>query len=162
MVKQPSPPGERRAGLPWYHDPSTRPQLPPHHDVGRWYRDLAEERWVAAQETSREYGRREGMDLPTPPPAAAPGPHRGHGPRGYARLDERIREEVLDALTFQHVLDATHVEVAVREGEVTLEGTVGSRRQKRAAEDLAEGVRGVRIVHNRLRVGPNAVAGGAS
>jgi DNA replicative helicase MCM subunit Mcm2 (Cdc46/Mcm family) len=44
------------------------------------------------------------------------------------------------------------IEVAVTGGEVTLTGTVESRRMKRHAEDLAESVRGVRDVHNQLRV----------
>jgi osmotically-inducible protein OsmY len=37
----------------------------------------------------------------------------------------------------------------VEKGEVTLEGTVETRRQKRLAEALADTVRGV---HNRLRL----------
>ena len=40
----------------------------------------------------------------------------------------------------------------VKEGEVTLEGAVDDRRMKRKAEDIAEGVMGVKQVHNQLRV----------
>lgn len=81
------------------------------------------------------------------------GPYAGRGPKGYQRSDERIREEVADRLTDDDRIDAGGIEVAVTNGEVTLTGTVESRRMKRHAEDLAESVRGVRDVHNQLRVG---------
>jgi len=42
--------------------------------------------------------------------------------------------------------------VQVSEGLVTLTGTVNSRTDKRRAEDIAEDVRGVKNVENRLRV----------
>jgi hypothetical protein len=40
----------------------------------------------------------------------------------------------------------------VREGEVTLSGTVSDRQMKRAAEDVAEAVFGVEHVQNNIRV----------
>jgi osmotically-inducible protein OsmY len=43
------------------------------------------------------------------------------------------------------------MDVRVESGEVTLEGTVDDRWEKRLAEDVAEAVPGVRDVHNRLR-----------
>ena len=49
-------------------------------------------------------------------------------------------------------LDATDIEITVKGGEVTLEGTVSDRRSKRVAEEIVEGVRGVRDVHNRLTI----------
>lgn len=84
------------------------------------------------------------------------GPYAGRGPKGYQRSDERIREEVNDRLTDDDRIDATGIEVAVANGEVTLTGTVEGRRMKRHAEDIAESVRGVRDVHNQLRVGEAA------
>jgi hypothetical protein len=80
------------------------------------------------------------------------GPHAGRGPRNYRRSDERIRDEACNALTRHGHVDATGIRVEVREGEILLEGTVGSRREKRLAEDAVEAVSGVRDVHNRLRV----------
>ena len=80
------------------------------------------------------------------------GPHRGRGPQGYRRSSERIEEDVNDRLTEHGHLDASDVRVSVEEGEVTLEGTVESRRAKRLADDIAGSVRGVRDVHNRLRI----------
>ena len=49
-------------------------------------------------------------------------------------------------------LDASEIEILVTSGEVTLQGTVQDRYDKRLAEDLAEQVSGVREVNNQLRV----------
>jgi BON domain-containing protein len=77
----------------------------------------------------------------------------GHTPmRGWQRTDERIREDVCGYLSAHPGIDTTDMEVSVANGEVTLEGTVDERFEKRMAEDLTEAVPGVRDVHNRLRV----------
>lgn len=81
-----------------------------------------------------------------------PPSYRGRGPKNYQRSDERIREDVNDRLTAHPHLDATEIEVSVSGGEVTLEGTVLSRDDRRIAEDVADSVTGVRDVHNRLRI----------
>ena len=78
------------------------------------------------------------------------GPHAGRGPEGYSRSSDRITEDVNEALTDHGGVDASKIRVSVEDGEVTLEGTVSSRREKRMAEDAAEDARGVRDVHNRL------------
>jgi osmotically-inducible protein OsmY len=80
------------------------------------------------------------------------GKYRGRGPKGYRRSDERIKEDVSDRLAEHAYLDASDIEVAVKDGEVILSGTVTHRRDKRAAEDLAEDVSGVKNVQNNLRV----------
>jgi hypothetical protein len=77
---------------------------------------------------------------------------RGRGPKNYRRSDERIKEDVNDRLSDDYYLDASDVEVAVENSDVTLTGTVNSRSDKRRAEDLAESVSGVSNVENRLRV----------
>ncbi|HEY4588689.1 MAG TPA: BON domain-containing protein, partial [Thermoanaerobaculia bacterium] len=80
------------------------------------------------------------------------GPYSGRGPQGYQRSNERIQEDVCETLTRHGEVDASNLQVRVENGEVTLEGTVGSRREKRMAEDILEDLPGVREVHNRLRV----------
>lgn len=85
--------------------------------------------------------------------------HRGRGPKGYQRSDERIREDVNDRLTDDPHIDASEIEVAVSNREVTLTGTVNSRFEKRHAEDLAESISGVTHVQNNLRVQQQADAG---
>jgi osmotically-inducible protein OsmY len=81
-----------------------------------------------------------------------PGPFSGRGPQGWQRSNERIREDICERLTQYGQLDASNVEVAVDNGEVTLSGTVNDRRGKRRAEDIVESVPGVRDVHNQIRV----------
>lgn len=77
--------------------------------------------------------------------------HRGRGPSDYTRSDERIREDVNDALTNDWRLDASSIRVTVKDGEVTLEGSVSARNDKRRAEHIADDVTGVRHVQNNLR-----------
>ncbi len=80
------------------------------------------------------------------------GQHRGKGPKGYRRSDERIREEVNDRLADDPHVDAREIEVTVQNGDITLTGTIDDRYAKRRAEDIVESVSGVRNVENRLRV----------
>lgn len=77
--------------------------------------------------------------------------HRGLGPQGYKRSDERISEEVHERLTDDAWLDASRIEVAVVASEVTLTGTVDSRDAKHRAEHIVEAVAGVTHVQNNLR-----------
>ena len=95
------------------------------------------------------------------------GQHRGRGPKGYTRSDDRVREDVCDRLTEDPFLDASEIEIEVSTCEVTLSGTVDSREAKRRAEDIAERVSGVNHVQNNLRVqqrswGSSAGAGATS
>lgn len=80
------------------------------------------------------------------------GEHKGKGPRGYQRSDERIKEDVCDRLSDDGYLDATDIDVKVEGNEVILTGTVNNREQKRRAEDLVESISGVRNVENRIKV----------
>jgi osmotically-inducible protein OsmY len=78
--------------------------------------------------------------------------HRGRGPKDYTRSDERIKEDANDRLTEDPRVDASHITVAVSNGELTLNGTVTSRDAKRRAEDCVEDISGVKHVQNNLRV----------
>jgi hypothetical protein len=88
------------------------------------------------------------------------GPYRGSGPEGYRRSDERVHEEVCERLSANGRLDAGRMRVRVDDGEVTLEGQVRDRRSKRLAEAIADTVRGVVDVHNRLTIGGGREGGG--
>jgi osmotically-inducible protein OsmY len=78
--------------------------------------------------------------------------YRGHGPAGYTRSDERIHEDANDCLTEDWGVDARGISITVSNGDVTLEGTVPSKMQKRRAEDLVDDLSGVKNVQNNLRV----------
>jgi hypothetical protein len=105
-----------------------------------------------------------GMRSPIPPYRRRPsytagmgayaprGSYAGRGPRGWQRSDERMLEDVNERLTDHPDIDATDIEVQVKNGEVTLTGFVESREVKRMAEDVAESVSGVRDIHNQLRI----------
>jgi len=82
----------------------------------------------------------------------ARGGHRGRGPKNYVRSDDRIRDDVNERLTDYDYLDASDIEVQVNNSEVVLSGTVETRYEKRAAEDIADRVSGVKNVENRLRI----------
>jgi BON domain len=80
------------------------------------------------------------------------GGHRGKGPQNWQRSDERIREAVNEVLADHDHIDATHIEVTVLDGEVTLSGAVEDRTMKRLAEDCVEQVSGVKEVQNLIRI----------
>lgn len=85
-------------------------------------------------------------------PERRSGLHAGKGPKGYRRSDERIREEASEALSAHDEIDASEIEIEVKEGMVTLSGAVESRQIKRLAEDTVEAISGVQDVRNDLRV----------
>lgn len=80
------------------------------------------------------------------------GPHSGKGPKGYRRSDDRILEDINEALTRHPEIDASNINVEVQNAVVTLSGTIESRQIKRLAEDCAEVVAGVDDVNNELRI----------
>ncbi len=82
---------------------------------------------------------------------AARGPFYGRAPQGYARSDQRIREDLCDQLCLGHI-DPSEISVDVTRGVVTLEGFVSDRRDKYYVEELADATLGVLDVDNRLRI----------
>lgn len=73
--------------------------------------------------------------------------------------DGRIATEIERRLSQDPHVNATAVELDVRNGTVTLGGRVPSDEVKRRAEAIAGSVHGVRRVHNRLLVGAGAGSG---
>jgi osmotically-inducible protein OsmY len=74
------------------------------------------------------------------------------GPGGATRPDDRIREDIRGHLIGDPRLDAADIEVKVEDGEVTLSGAVVDQPQRQRAQELAQGVSGVRNVRNALRI----------
>ncbi len=79
------------------------------------------------------------------------GRHVGKGPKNYMRSDDRIKEDVCEAICQHGDIDASNVEVEVEDGTVTLSGTVEERRMKHLIEDAIEEVSGVKDVANQIR-----------
>jgi hypothetical protein len=77
----------------------------------------------------------------------------GRGPKNWLRSDTRIHDEVCELLARDPHIDATNIDVVVKNGEVTLDGTVPNRQTKRLAEEALDDVLGVNDVHNRLKIG---------
>jgi osmotically-inducible protein OsmY len=80
------------------------------------------------------------------------GSHRGKGPKGYKRADDWIRDDICERLTDHGLIDASFVDVEVKDGRVSLTGEVFDRRMKYMTEDVVEEVTGVKEIHNKLRV----------
>ncbi len=163
------PPGSRMGRTPDY--PEYGDDLPWARQWG--YVDRPYERGVMPEERPwrDEYGRGEpwrggerswpvsrygpmgyGAQAPREDTSRARGPYTGRGPKGYQRSDERIREDICERLAEDGDLDAIEIEVRVVNREVTLQGSVGSRTDKRLAEDIIDSVSGVSEVHNQLRI----------
>ncbi len=78
------------------------------------------------------------------------GVHYGKGPKGFRRSDERIKEDVCQALFDSYDVDASNIEVEVKDACVYLKGEVDDRMTKRMAEDTVENLKGVKDVQNML------------
>ena len=96
---------------------------------------------------------REGAERGQDTHRQARGGHRGRGPKA-ARQDSSIADEVYFRLTEDDFVDAGEILVNVENGVVTLTGEVPERRMKHRAEDLVAEIRGVRELHNHIRVDP--------
>ncbi len=76
----------------------------------------------------------------------------GLGPRGYKRSDDRVFEEVCEALKSDPTVNASQITVKVDDRIVTLEGTARNRMEKRIAEMIALEISGVLDVRNEIRL----------
>ena len=119
--------------------------------------------WPSARDEA-DIGRRQDSLGPASglrrPGSGGEGLHRGRGPRGYTRSEERIREDVNEILTRDGWVDASEIEVLVQGGEVTLSGRVSHGGERRRAEDLVHAVSGVKHVQNNIRIGNASAAAG--
>ena len=75
-------------------------------------------------------------------------------PGGRQRTDEEIARDAVEALEFKFLVPADKLKVTVRDGRVTLEGTVRWGFQRRAAERAVQELRGVRGISDLIRVAP--------
>lgn len=79
---------------------------------------------------------------------------RGRGPKGYRRSDERLHEIICERLTDDPRVDASEIEVSVKDGEVSLAGTVIDRYTKWRTEEIVAQCAPEAEIQNRLKVSP--------
>jgi BON domain len=77
--------------------------------------------------------------------------HRGKGPKGYERSDDRLKEMISERLSDDPNIDASEITIAVSGGVVKLTGTIDSRAEKYQVEELIERCGGVKDIDNQLR-----------
>ena len=126
--------------------PNDRDQPYANHPMPGEHTDDSRSRPVARKQAEEEHA------WSDPTSWYGEGGYHGLGPKGYVRTDGRIRDYVCDDLMDDPWIDASAVEVAVQDGEVTLTGTVDSDDARRLAEDVAAHAGGVKRVRNALRV----------
>jgi hypothetical protein len=120
-------------------------RLPQQESYGQDYRErFAEQRYGRDPEFG--YGFDQGEWIPPT------GTHRGRGPKGYVRSDERLREMICERLTDDPRIDASDVSIEVRDKVVKLSGAVPDRRTKYEIEDVVERCGGVKDIENQIRV----------
>ncbi len=73
-------------------------------------------------------------------------------PRNYRRSDHLIQEDVCESLYRSSLVDASEIEVKVKNGIVHLFGFVETREQKKLAEECAENLAGVDDIYNELHI----------
>jgi len=98
----------------------------------------------SSQRSTRSGSGREGY--------SAYGSHRGKGPKGYTRSDDRLKEVICEKLSDDPMIDASEISVEVTSQVVKLTGTVDDRATKYEVEELIERCGGVKDIDNQLRV----------
>jgi osmotically-inducible protein OsmY len=68
------------------------------------------------------------------------------------RTDEDIRDDILAEIDWEPQIESTEVGVTVKNGAVTLTGTVGSYSEKLAAERAVKRVKGVHAIAEEMKV----------
>ena len=86
------------------------------------------------------------------PASPRPNDHRGRGPQGYRRSDQRILDDVHERLTDDPYVDARGLKLSIEQGVVCIEGEVAQRWIKHHVEHVAARCAGVCDVDNRVRV----------
>ncbi len=74
----------------------------------------------------------------------------GVGPKDYDP-DKRLWREICYALTFDPQIDASDIEVDVKNGVVTLSGLVQNRKIKKMVQKCVENFNQVKDIHNLLK-----------
>ena len=77
---------------------------------------------------------------------------KGLGPKNFKHSDENIKEDVCHILYKNHDIDASEIEVNVKDGIVFLSGTVNVRSAKMKAEMILDDVFGLEDIQNNIKL----------
>lgn len=75
-----------------------------------------------------------------------------HVTRRATPADERVREDIYQALDSRSDIDAPHISLHVVDGIVTIEGNVADAMLRHRIEQCVDSVDGVKDIHNRLHL----------
>ena len=105
-------------------------------------------------ENTEALGERAGWYGRTPARNSAPGGQRPKrtGPKNYQRSDERLKEQIIEKLMDNSSVDIGNLECDVKDGTVTLSGTVDTRSDRYEIENVVDDVWGVKDITNNIRV----------
>lgn len=103
-------------------------------------------------------GARESQYVPIKTHGREDGPATGIAAGGDRPSDEEMRQDLLTRLRENGDIDHTRIQVDVRNGEITLRGSVVNLLVSQMAESVANEVPGVADVHNELatQAGPES------
>ena len=125
----------------------------PNDDYSLWKRDM--ERQGQGRGNRPFVDRELEKDADKAARAHVRGVHYGKGPKGFRRSDERIKEDVCQALFDSYDVDASNIEVEVKDACVYLKGEVDDRMTKRMAEDTVENLKGLKMFRTCLLLSVN-------
>jgi osmotically-inducible protein OsmY len=102
--------------------------------------------------STKDFEREQRFQSPAREAVDAHGRYEPRDPSTPERPDVQLEREVRQALERSPELDAKRIELSVDGGVVTLRGSVPDADAKRLAEDLVNGLGGVRRVENIIAV----------
>lgn len=76
----------------------------------------------------------------------------GYGPKNWKLSDERLKERVCEVLLHSNEVDATEMDIEVKDRVVTLKGNISSKGMKAVAIDLVGSIPGVEDVFTQLKI----------
>lgn len=74
------------------------------------------------------------------------------GPQNWERPDDIIQDEASEIIWRDQTCDPTTIEVSVKDGILTLKGTVATDKMKQNAEEKLKNLIGLKGLQNQLRV----------
>lgn len=122
------------------------------YQSGQWYQ--GGQSHGGYPENTEAFGERAGWYGRSPAGNSGRGAPRAKrtGPKNYQRSDERLKEHIIEKLMDNSSVDIGNLECDVKDGTVTLSGTVDTRSDRYEIENVVDDVWGVKDITNNIRV----------